>query len=804
MTNTFSSRVLICFATTLLLSVCLSVTQEANAADDQKKVDGKKPVAKITYDEHIKPIFRNKCFGCHNPDGKKGDLDLTNFSAMMAGGGSGDVIEAGSAEDSYLYSLVTHDSEPAMPPKSDKLAAASLDLIKKWIDQGALENSSSKAKVNKPTQSFTLKSASSGRPAGAPPMPARMSLEPLVLSKSSTAITAIATSPWAPLAAVAGQKQVLLYNMKTLMPAGVFSFPEGTPYVLKFSRNGSLLLAGGGRGASVGKVAVWDVKTGKRLFTVGDELDCVMAADISSDQSLIALGGPHRVVRVYSTADGSLQYEIKKHTDWITTLEFSPDSVLLATGDRSSGLFVWEAQNGREYLNLSGHKGPIADVSWRSDSNIVASASDKDGDIKLWEMENGKLVKSWRGHAAGTADIEFCRDGKLVSCGRDRATRLWDQNGKALRTFPAFSDLALRVSFCDETAQVIAGDWTGKIAVWNSADGKVAGELSANPPTLAVRVETANQLVATATAELKKAELNLKNSEAAMISMKNRITQANRAIAISKTQMATADKNEKLAKPLISQTTQQLKKSTRDKAKVISKIAKQKQNIAAQQKTITAATTAAQAAKTALDNAKKALAAVNQKAAADKQTADKAVAVAKASAKAAAVAKSPQAAKDKAIAEKTAAAKLQTVAGLSAKAVPAVQATVKAAENTLSKKTVQQTALMAKLTAMQISVTQATNQLTALTKTVATLDQTLKTATKQLADATALKKTARATNKKSTADSKTLAAKFPPYVVGFNKNKAAVTAAQQKLAAATAAAKTWQDELAFASSQKKK
>ena len=38
---------------------------------------------------------------------------------------------------------------------------------------------------------------------------------------------------------------------------------KGEKHVLKFSRNGSLLLAGGGRGAYQGKVAVFDIKTGE-------------------------------------------------------------------------------------------------------------------------------------------------------------------------------------------------------------------------------------------------------------------------------------------------------------------------------------------------------------------------------------------------------------------------------------------------------------------------------------------------------------------------------------------------------------
>ena len=69
------------------------------------------------------------------------------------------------------------------------------------------------------------------------------------------------------------------------------AFPEGTVHVLRFSRNGALLLAGGGRGGQSGLAVVWDVKTGKRVFEVGKEYDAVLAADLSPDLGLVALGG---------------------------------------------------------------------------------------------------------------------------------------------------------------------------------------------------------------------------------------------------------------------------------------------------------------------------------------------------------------------------------------------------------------------------------------------------------------------------------------------------------------------------------
>ena len=107
----------VCLVRMFLLAIAaLFIGSLTGAHAEEKKPSAKKPV-KITYDEHIKPIFRAKCFTCHNPNKKSGDLDLTNYTNLMQGGGSGEVIEGGSTEDSYLYSLVTHESEPFMPPK---------------------------------------------------------------------------------------------------------------------------------------------------------------------------------------------------------------------------------------------------------------------------------------------------------------------------------------------------------------------------------------------------------------------------------------------------------------------------------------------------------------------------------------------------------------------------------------------------------------------------------------------------------------------------------------------------------------
>jgi WD40 repeat protein len=471
----------------LLCALCVFVVSPSSEAAD--------PKAKVTYDQHVAPILTMHCSGCHKGENAKGGLDLTTYAKIKEGGASGEVIKPGDPDNSRLWRLTAHKEQPFMPPKMAMIANDLIDTLAAWIQQGALENAGSKSLPVKPKAEVGLMSVKRGKP-DVVPMPEKpLPRDPVVTTQKPNAVVALAASPWAPLVAVGGSKQVLLYHGDTLQLLGVFPFPYGTPHVLKFSRNGGLLLAGGGRGGQSGKVVVWDVKSGSQIIEVGNEQDAVLAADISADQQLIALGGPSKMIRVYSTKDGSLVRETKKHTDWIYAVEFSPDAVLLATADRSGGLFVWEAATGREFYNLRGHTGPIMDLSWRDDSNVLASASE-DTTIKLWEMENGGQIKNWGAHGGGALAVKFSHDNRLVSTGRDRVTKVWDQNGAAQKTFPPHADVALRAAFSHDNAKVYAGDWTGTLQAFNVADAKVLAQATTNPQDPAKALEAANQALA--------------------------------------------------------------------------------------------------------------------------------------------------------------------------------------------------------------------------------------------------------------------------------------------------------------------
>lgn len=503
------------------------------------RADGKKP----TYDEDVLPVFKQHCTNCHGNDKQKGGLNLATFSALQQGGSSGVVVMPGDPGKSRVYSLAAHAEEPKMPPKGDRIPEAQLALVKLWIEQGARENSGSKAVAVKPKADIGLKSVVKGRPEGPPPMPqaGKLKLDPVVRARRPGAILALAASPWAPVVAVGGQKQVVLYNTDNGQLLGVLPFEHGQINCVKFSRNARFLLVAGGRGGQAGKAVLYSVETGEKVVEVGIENDAILAADISADQTQIAVGSPSKLVRIYSTADGSVLREIKKHTDWVTAVEFSPDGVLLATGDRNGGLFVWEAFTGREFFSLRGHTAMIADVSWRDDSSVLASCGE-DGTVRLWEMENGNAIKNWPAHPGGAAGVRFTHDGRLASTGRDRVTKLWDQNGAAQKLFEAFPDLGLRVAVTHDNAKVIAGDWSGVVKAWTAADAKAVAVLDANPPPAAERLKLAEAAFAAAEAKAKTAQAAFDAAQARVKATTDAFTAANANLAKINADLAAATK----------------------------------------------------------------------------------------------------------------------------------------------------------------------------------------------------------------------------------------------------------------------
>jgi hypothetical protein len=95
---------------------------------------------KISFSQHIKPILAGKCYACHGPDEaeRKGEFRLDVREVAL----EKHVFKPGNAKESELILRVTStDPEMKMPPAASKkpaLTVQEIELIRKWIDQGAV------------------------------------------------------------------------------------------------------------------------------------------------------------------------------------------------------------------------------------------------------------------------------------------------------------------------------------------------------------------------------------------------------------------------------------------------------------------------------------------------------------------------------------------------------------------------------------------------------------------------------------------------------------------------------------------
>ncbi|OYP34473.1 c-type cytochrome domain-containing protein [Rhodopirellula sp. MGV] len=521
----------------------------SSASPSVMAADAKDVPEKVTFEEHVKPIFRQHCLNCHHQGDKKGGLALDTFGSVVEGGGSGEVVyDDGDLGGSRLWQLVSHQDTPVMPPNQDKLPEPQLAIIKAWIEGGILENSGSKVKKKK-ANALAFVASTGGKPDGPAAMPETTPLATPLVTERASAITAIASSPWAPLVAIAGQQQIVLYHSDTGELLGILPFEEGIAQDLKFSRDGAFLIAGGGEHSVQGIVAIFNVTTGERVATVGDELDTVFGADANDAMNRVALGGPQKMLRIFDATDGEKLFDIKKHTDWIYAVAYSPDGILVASGDRSGGLCVWEAETGRLYLDLTGHKGAIHSLAWRDDSNVLASAS-ADGTVKLWEMEGGKNLRTINAHGGGVTSVKFDHQGQIATSGADARAKLWGGDGNEIKNFPQGGEAMLEVAISHDGKRLIYGNWNGEVFNTPIDDANATSKLAANPPATASRLENAKtslvsvqQRLEPVKAQLDQALAGLEAAKKPLAELDQKIAELQRQSAESETAATTAEQS---------------------------------------------------------------------------------------------------------------------------------------------------------------------------------------------------------------------------------------------------------------------
>jgi hypothetical protein len=203
-----------------------------------------------------------------------------------------------------------------------------------------------------------------------------------------------------------------------------------------FSLGGKLIASGSARvtttrrSAQEGGIQLWDAASGEHLQTLSGHSDVVTSVAFSADGRLLASGSADKTIKLWDLASGTLRQMLTGDNDYVESVAFSPDTKLLASGGGDKTIKLWDVASGTLKQTLTGHRDSVNSVAFSPDGKLLASGS-ADTTIKLWAVAAGTLRQTLTGHTGVVSAVAFSPDGKLLASGSsDKSIRLW-QRGSA-------------------------------------------------------------------------------------------------------------------------------------------------------------------------------------------------------------------------------------------------------------------------------------------------------------------------------------------------------------------------------------
>jgi WD40 repeat protein len=266
------------------------------------------------------------------------------------------------------------------------------------------------------------------------------------------------------------------------------------PDSIAFSPDGQFLaspIAGGN------KIGIFRVSDGSLVRTLEGHISGVTSVTFSPDGSLIASGSWDNTIKIWRVSDGSLVRTLEGHTNVVTSVTFSPAGSLIASGSWDNTIKIWRVSDGSLVRTLEGHTSGVNSVTFSPDGSLIASGS-LDGTIKIWRVSDGSLVRTLEGHTSGVNSVTFSPDGSLIASGSwDRTIKIWGvSDGSLVRTLEGHTSGVNSVTFSPDGSLIASGSWDNTIKIWRVSDGSLVRTLEGTNVVTSVSFSPDGSLIA--------------------------------------------------------------------------------------------------------------------------------------------------------------------------------------------------------------------------------------------------------------------------------------------------------------------
>ena len=224
---------------------------------------------------------------------------------------------------------------------------------------------------------------------------------------------------------------------------------------------------------------MWDATTGDLKKTLTGHDESVSSLSFSPDGSLLASGSHDGTVRLWDAMTGEPQRKLTHQT--VSSVAFSPDGRLLASGSLDGNIYLWDVTKGELYQKLENqnlmrmptdiYPPRIHSVSFSPDGRILASGG-PDNAIRFWNVVTGvQQNKILIGHAGKIFCVSFSPDSAtLVSGHTDGTIRLWDANtGQHRNMLSGHTGVVTSIAFTPDGQTLASGSWDCSVLLWDFA-----------------------------------------------------------------------------------------------------------------------------------------------------------------------------------------------------------------------------------------------------------------------------------------------------------------------------------------------
>ncbi len=423
----------------------------------------------VSYYRDVVPVFKRNCNACHRPGKAKGQLELTSFPMLMKGGKHGDTVKPGDAADSRLFQNISGD-EPEMPSEGDPLNHDEVAVIRRWIEQGAKDDTPADAGIHKLSSPPTYHALPS--------------------------VAALAWSPDGSTIAVAGYHEVLLHSADGERITGRLVGFSPSIAALAFSPDGKLLATAGGATSEYGEIQLWDVASQQLVRSIRTSNDTVFGVSFSPDGARVAVGCADKLVRVFAVADGGEVMKCDNHIDWVFATAFSNDGARLVTGSRDRAVKLIDVASGHLIDDVNKARDAVQCLARHPKEDLVVFGDDKGG-LRIHKMEprGGRLAEGDDKENSFLRECErmpgpvhglaWSPDGRLIgaACTTGEVRLFTAADGQRTATLKGHEGAAFALAFSADSTRVATGGYDGKIRLFGVAKGELIRTFDSVPLT---------------------------------------------------------------------------------------------------------------------------------------------------------------------------------------------------------------------------------------------------------------------------------------------------------------------------------